>query len=80
MATPWLGKAEEAQCNWERFSDEVGCDYVHVRAVAEQVCRGIKYLQEKGAAFIPMAFERDEDFGTSKIASSLYMVPYDFCF
>ena len=40
-------------------------------SVAEQVSRGIQYLQEKGAAFEATAFERDEDCGTCKIAGTL---------
>ena len=63
--------AEEAQYTWERFSDDVSGAYVKEKAIADQVRRGTQYLQEKGAAFEAMAFERDEDSDVCKIAGTL---------
>ena len=63
MATPRVVNVEEAKAHWERFSDEVR--FSHEMSVAEQVCRGIQYLQQKGAAFEAMAFERDKSSTTS---------------
>ena len=71
MATPSCLSAEEAQYTWDRFSDDVSGDYVKEKAIADQVRKGIQYLQEKGAAFEVKAFERDEDCDVCKIAGTL---------
>ena len=71
MATSSCLSADEARYTWERFSDDVSGDYVKEKAIADQVCKGIQYLQEKGAAFDALAFERDEDCEECKIAGTL---------
>ena len=71
MATRRPLTQEEVERNWERFSDDAGCNFEQEMAITEQASRGIQYLQEKGAAFERLAFQLDEDCGDCKIAGTL---------